>query len=70
MRFTFALLKLLRSEINQLDTLYRLEEDFRIATPAKRAEMKSKIDLVVDEIACSNKQISDLKASYAQGLEI
>jgi hypothetical protein len=68
MAYSFQLLKLLMSEINQLESLRRLETTLQTApTAAGKQTIRSRIDVVMEEIALSNRMIRDYKANYQQG---
>ena len=67
MAYSFKLLKLLKSEINQLESLRTLEVNLYSAPPAVKLTINRKIDVLMEEIALSNRMIRDYKASYSQG---
>lgn len=65
MPHTFMLLRLLKSEMNQLEDLRHLEIKLKAARPDEHEAIQQKIDLVMDEISRSSRKIQDLKANPA-----
>lgn len=66
MAYTFQLLKLLISEINQLESLRRLETKLQTAPSSGKLTIRSNINVVMEEIALSNRMIRDHKANYLE----
>jgi len=59
---TFLLLRLLKSEMDQLDLLRELELKQKASLPSEQERIQHKIDLVMDEISQLTRKIQDLKA--------
>ena len=67
MAYTFKLLRLLKSEIQQFESLKVLEANLYAATPAGKLNINREIDVLMEEIALASRMIRDYKASYSQG---
>lgn len=63
MPHTFILLRLLKSEMDQLELLRQLEIKLKMSAPCEHERIQQKIDLVMDEISILSRKIQDLKAN-------
>jgi hypothetical protein len=64
MAYSFRLLKLLKFEGIQLEDLVRLGKNLHTASALDKPQIMRKIDVLMDEIALSNRTIRDHKARY------
>jgi DNA-binding protein H-NS len=60
---TFQLLRLLKSELHQLELLRRLEVKLKVATPEEKEHVQQEVDRAMEEIARLSKSIQALKAN-------
>ena len=59
---TFLLLRLLQSELHQLELLRRLEVKLKVVPPHEKARVQGEIDRAMEEVSVLSRKIQDLKS--------